>query len=138
MKKKLKLDYYGRVHFFWTLLLLVVGYQLNHSYREYIAENNLYDFEFSRAGIAGISMAAVYFMISFFHRKEIPVYQFAFIFSMYFIFETYPVVFNNQPIDYWRFAYLGLAGSVIWFFYIPFQKKHQGRNTLSGTSILNI
>jgi len=129
MKNILKLDYYGWVHLFWTLLLLVFGYQLNHSYGDYIAENNLYDFEFSRAGIAGVRMAAVYFMISLFHRKENPVYNFAFIFCMYFIFEVYPV-FNNEPIDYCRFAYLGFAGSVIWFFYIPFQKRHQEENIL--------
>jgi len=132
MKNVLKLDYYSRVHLFWTLLLLVVGYQLNHSYGDYIA-----DFEFFRAGIAGVRMAAVYFMINLFHRKENPVYGFTYIFCMYFIFEIYPVVFNNEPVDYWRFAYLGLAGSVIWFFYIPFQKKHQGRDTLSGPSFLN-
>jgi len=55
--KIFKIDYYFKVHFFWTALLLLVNYQMNRS----IAKYNLYDFEFSRPSIAGIRMAFLYF-----------------------------------------------------------------------------
>ena len=82
--KIFKIDYYFKVHFFWTALLLLVNYQMNRS----IAKYNLYDFEFSRAGIAGI------------HRKENPVYNFAAIFGMYTFFEIYPILFKNELTDF--------------------------------------
>ncbi|MBT0812262.1 hypothetical protein KIH41_13330 [Litoribacter ruber] len=63
MKNILNVDYYTRVHLFWTVLLLFIGFKLNHSFGDYITETNIFDLHFSRAGIAGIRMAAVYFMI---------------------------------------------------------------------------
>ncbi|WP_143959657.1 hypothetical protein [Litoribacter populi] len=128
----MKVDYYIVVHLFWIVLLGMVGYQLNHSYGDYIAENNLYDLHFARAGEAGIRMAVVYFMMRLFNRKEKPTSIFYVCFGMYLIFEIYPIVINNAPVDYWRFAYLGLAGLLIWFLYVPFQKKH--REELMSTS----
>jgi hypothetical protein len=133
MKNILKVDYYAAVQLFWAVLLLIVGYQLNHSLGNYIAENNLYDLEFARAGEAGVGMAAVYFMMGLFHRKENPVLQFRAIFGLYLIFEIYPIVMKNDPVDFWRFGYLGIAGLLIWFFYVPFQKKHQDKK-LSATT----
>jgi hypothetical protein len=129
--KILKVDYFAKVHFFWTVLLFVVGYQLNHSYGNYIAENNLYDLEFSRAGIAGVRMAAVYFLMCLLHRQINLVATLAAAFFMYFTFELYPIAFKGEGIDYWRFFYLGLAGATIWIGYLPFQKKHQVDSSLT-------
>jgi peptidoglycan/LPS O-acetylase OafA/YrhL len=125
MKNIFKVDYYAAVHLFWAVLLLTGGFLLNHSYGDYIAENNLYDFHLARAGEAGVGMAAVYFMMGLFHRKGNPVLQFTAIFGLYLIFELYPIVMKNASVDFWRFGYLGLAGLLIWFVGVPFQKKHQ-------------